>query len=421
MARQQYQPRKFLRQAPNKLLRRYLEQYDIGMDIKWDDLQEGDIEPIFKAIETASANVQKEIDADFREVFDLADEGGVKTLIEEGHDPRHKIDLAPTFEQMDGLLERALWTFLQHRTIFDVARRLDYADGLTFEKRPYLPQVQCKPDEESTERLRIALSEYYRREEGRGHGCQVDVYARGDRYYYFCSLEDYGRTEQVWDDSHKPKIERQKPTFEIILIYDPVGRSLESKVKGGKRVRTDVERIFGRTVMGVDLGEPPDPGVVYDLSGLLHRDFEFPIKPGDGIDQVCLRRLKLRVMGREYRSITVEVGAKMPEKAIWDLLDETVFKVVKKADEEITEHGIPKELLTVSQAGIRVVFRPDRKGKSATCRVTVSHPKSCSLKCDPKDEIVKTCLKMWKLDVSGRDEYTLPKPGLDAQYRLWPG
>ena len=415
-----YSPKKFLRQAPNKLLRRYLKERDIGGDINWDDLREADIEPIFKAIESAPEKVRMEIGSDFREIEALADDGGVRTLIEEGCDPRHKVELAPIFEQMGCPLECAFWTFLQHRSIFDVAQRLDYADDLHFEKRGHLPTVEVVPNDESTERLRNALSEYYRREEGRGHGCQVDMYTRGNRYYYFCFLEDYARTEQVWDDTHRLKMERQKPAFEIILIYNPAERTLESKIKGGRQVRADVERVFGRTVMGVDLGEPPDPGVVYDLSCLFHRDFEFAIDPKDGIEQVAVRRLKLRVMGREHRSITVEVGATMHDKAVWDLLDEMVLRVEKKEDGSIVEHGIPKDLLTVAQAGIRVVFRPDKKGKSVTCSFTVSHPKSCSLKCDPRDETVKECLKRWKLDVSGRDDYRAPKPGLDAQCRLWP-
>jgi hypothetical protein len=265
------------------LLKRYLDALQVGVDIKWDGLPEQDIEPVFKAIEASPESVRGECDADFREVFALADDGGVRTLIEEGHHPKHHIDLAPVFEPMGGPLECSFWTFLQHRNIFDVARRLDYADDLHFEKRGYLPTVEVVPNDESTERLRNALSEYYRREEGRGHGCQVDMYTRGNRYYYFCFLEDYTRTEPAWDDAHKLKLERRKPVFEIILIYNPAERTLESKIRGGKRVRADVERVFSRTVMGVDLGEPPDPGVIYDLSGLFHRDFEFAIDPKDGI------------------------------------------------------------------------------------------------------------------------------------------
>ena len=75
MARQ-YSPKSFLRQAPNRLLKLYLEERGIGADIKWDDLREADIEPVFQAIETAPGKTQTEIDTDFREIEVLADDGG---------------------------------------------------------------------------------------------------------------------------------------------------------------------------------------------------------------------------------------------------------------------------------------------------------------------------------------------------------
>ncbi len=55
--------------------------------------------------------------------------------------------------------------------------------------------------------------------------------------------------------------------------------------------------------MNVDLGEARDPDATYNLSGLMHRDFEFPLEPDDGIEQIAVKHLKLWVMGREHRSI----------------------------------------------------------------------------------------------------------------------
>ena len=92
MARQ-YSPKSFLRQAPNELIRRYLEERNVGKDIKWDTLREVDIEPIFAAIGAAPESVRTEIETDFPEIEALADEGGVKTLIEEGRVPQHGLDL----------------------------------------------------------------------------------------------------------------------------------------------------------------------------------------------------------------------------------------------------------------------------------------------------------------------------------------
>lgn len=403
MARQ-FSPKSFLRQASNKLIRRYLEPLGVGSQISWEMLREVDIEPVFEAIGAASDKTQTRIETDFRDIDALADWGGRQTLIDEGR--FHNIDLAPFFADMNSDLDCSLWTLLEHPRVFLVAKRFDYADNLTFEKRAGLPDVEMQPSNEAKAHMREALSEYYRKEQGRGQGCQIDHYIRGPRHYYFCYLEDYAETRQVYQN-HKLSTSRQRPAFDVILIYDPLERTLESKIAGGKAVRAEVERIFGRAMLGVDLGPPPDKEIVFDLQGLMDRAFEFPIDPEDGLDNVTLRRLKLRIMGRDNRSITLEVGAKADGKAIWDLLDQI-----------LAGNKIPRELLVPVQASIRAQFRR-KGGRAQSLSFNVSYPNSCTLKADPKDEILKHCLKRWKIDLSGRDGYSAPQPRLDAQYRLW--
>lgn len=404
MARQ-YSPKSFLRLAPNELIRRYLEECGIRDGINWDALHDTETEPILAAIGAAPDDVRTQVDVDFREIEALADEGGVKTLIEEGRFAKHGIELAPTFANKSPL-ECSFHTFLEHPQVFEVARRFDIADGLTFEKRGGLPQVEIQRGGEALEYLRTTLSTLYREEQGRGEGCHIDHYIRGERHYYFCYLEDYAENRPVYE-GHVFRIARQKPAFDVIIIYDPAERALESKIRGGREWRAGVERVFGRAMLGVDLGEPPDRSVTHDLRALMNRDFDFALEPGDGIERVALRRLKLRIMGRENRRITLEVGATADEKAIWDLLDQLVSR-----------DGIAKELLTPIQAGIRAVFR--RSGGQAHARsFMVSYPDSHTLKCDPKDDILKQCLKRWKIDLSGRDDYSPPQPRLDAQHWLW--
>jgi hypothetical protein len=65
--------------------------------------------------------MRRRIDRDLREIYEMADEGGVKTLIEEGREPVHSLDLAETLGQLKGHLERAFWVFLEHPEVFKVA------------------------------------------------------------------------------------------------------------------------------------------------------------------------------------------------------------------------------------------------------------------------------------------------------------
>ena len=60
----QYSTKTFLRQAPNSLLRRYLQKHEIGYDLPWDHLPETEIDVIFKTIQAAPETMRRRIDRD---------------------------------------------------------------------------------------------------------------------------------------------------------------------------------------------------------------------------------------------------------------------------------------------------------------------------------------------------------------------
>ena len=63
MARQ-YSLKTFLRQAPNALLRRYLEAHGVGKTLKWRSLAEKSVDRIARAIEEAHEEVRRGIEAE---------------------------------------------------------------------------------------------------------------------------------------------------------------------------------------------------------------------------------------------------------------------------------------------------------------------------------------------------------------------
>ncbi len=399
-----YSPKSFLRQAPNKLLRQYFESIAIGVDLPWDGLDEAEIEPIFAAMTCAPGDIYRACTTDFHDVHDLADEGGVRTLLAEGKHPKHGLDFAADFQRMGSHLERALWVLLKHPDVFKVARRLDYAVGLSFKTRESIPEPLEPVTSASVAGLEKGLSEYYLKQ-GRGQGCHVDHYSSGDRLYYFCYLEDYAEMTQVYDDEHNLKTERFRPAFEVIFIYDPVERTLDTRAKGGKDVRLDVEDVFAQTVLGVKLGAPSEAGSEHRLDVLLDRHFEFSIQPEDGIEEVSVRELKVALRGRKQR-ITLDVSAKAPVKEIYDLLDD-VLPIQK----------FPRSDVAVDRARLKVTFRADKDGRRCSLPLTIT-PNSHTVKTDQREGIIKSCLKRWKLDVSGSDRGSPQKPGEPAQYML---
>ncbi len=402
-----YSPKSFLRQAPNPLLQRYLSGIGVGKDIPWKHLDKRSIDLVLRAIERAPERLRRVIDRDFREIFAMADEAGVKTLIDEGRDRHHNIDLTGEFDKMGGHLEKAFWTFLEHPRVFHVAQRFHYADRLGRWRRwADLPEAGAATDEESCRRLEAAISGYYSRAEGRGHRCQVDHYRRDQRLYWFAFPEDYAESRLVWDEEETLKAETQRPAFEVIFVYDTADWWLDLHVGGSSETARELRIIFGRAILGVDLSDLDDEGVTYDLNGLLKRDFRFTLQPEDGVEQVQVRWLRVRIMGEGNRRITLEANPSKDPEGVRELLE-----VVLAAE------GIPRDLVVVDRVGLQLLLRDAPSGRRRLA-FQVSHPNSCTLKHDPEDDTARELLKRWGFDVSGRSEGTARKRRRKVQYVL---
>lgn len=282
--------------------------------------------------------------------------------------------------------------------------RADNLPGRSWRKRSHLPSIEAATDKESCKRLEDAISAYYRRKEGRGHACKVDHWRRDNRLYWFAHPEDYPEGRLIYDERHELRSETQRPAFEVIFVYCQEEGSLDLFVHGDKNTVTDLQRIFGRAILEVELEDPEATGAVYELLGLLDRRFPLPLEPEDGVEEARVRRLRLRIMESQQgsrnrmRRITLEAGARDDREAVYDLLDDV-----------LASERIPRELLMVQHVGLQLVFRPDAKGRRRTLSFDLSHPDSCSLKYDPSHLVAKGLLKRWGLDVSGRTEDNPPK------------
>ncbi len=409
MARQ-YQLKSFLRSAPNELLRRYLADHNIGADIDWDSIKETQIGPIVEALADAPESVRCQVETDFRDIEAMATDGGAQTLLEEAEFHGRKAEFSRAFGATQSDHERALWAFLEHWDVFDVARRFNYADNLpqrSWRKRADLPEAKAETDLKSRKRLAEAISFYYREKEGRGHACHIDHYLREKRLYWFAYPEDWARTTVGYDDKGQFRTWTQRPAFEVIFVHCPEERSLDLFVTATKHTVWDLQRIFGREILGVDLHDPEEEPPTYDLSGLLDADFSFPHDPADGIQDVRVRKLRLSLLGGGNRRITLEANVRNHPKAVYELLDDV-----------LAGGRIPRGVINVMHAGLQIVFRPDESGRATTLSFYISYPNSLSLKYDPKDLIARKYLKEWGIDISDRTQRRSQSRRGRAQYLL---
>jgi hypothetical protein len=386
----QYSLRSFLRNAPNALLQPYLAERGIGTGLDWKSMKETKIDPIFEAIQAAPEGPRAEVDRDFREIDALATEGGRRAIIEEG--AFHGLELAESLTHKDHL-EAAFWAFLGHPEVFRVASSFSYADNLpnrSWRKRIDLPYVEPATDESSQKRLGEAIAAYYRHKDGRGHICMVEHYRRGDRLYWFAYPQDYAITLVGYDDKGEFDRRTERPAFEVVFVHEPETQTLNLFVRGDKRTVEDLQTIWGRIILGEELGPPPHRGIVYELNPLKRRGFAFPVDPGSGIEEVRIKKLRLSVLGAGNKRIILEADVRDSKDAVYDLLEDVM-----------AGERIPLDLVNLTQVTLQLVFRDGGRRGKQTLTFDVSYPSSCDLKHDPKDEIAREHLVKWGIDVSG--------------------
>lgn len=293
-----YSPKTFLRQTPNKVLKEYFARRNVLADVDFDSLKETEIEPIAQALDELPEKERTEIEADFRQVNEMACSLGVRVLVEEAESSFHNLDLSETFEQMKNHYERAFWVFLNQRIVFEIASELAYMERVSSWRRRYVGEgLTPAVEEKDLENLAKSLSDFYKKQ-GRGHHCKIDNYLRQrpERHCYFAYPEDYATTDIGYDEGGEFLHWPRKPAFEVIFVYRPESGSLEVSAKGGKDEIEKLQEIFCQTILGLDR-LPDEKGKPYDLSKLKDKDFAFRRDPEDGIEKVTIKSLRLDLPG----------------------------------------------------------------------------------------------------------------------------
>jgi hypothetical protein len=376
---QEYQPRRFFRNAPNRLLERYFAARNVLSEVDFGALTETQIEPIYQAWLKLSDDARKEMEQDFRDIDELATEGGSKAILDEAR--WHGEDLAEQFASLTGFHEHASWTFLERPKYWQGALAFHHADAVPFSywrKRKNVPRKPASVDALSIHRLEQTLSNYFHNMQGRGENCKVDCYHRNDLDYFFAYPEDYAQAEIEWG---KEGLKRQprRPAFEIIFVYSQGEGTLDIYLSGDRKPVPDLQAIFADTILNAKLGPDKKDERVYDLNPLRSRQFQFVYAPESGITDVAVKKLRITVYGTKEH-IVLDADPTYNKHAVFDLLD----KVAK---------GIPLTQMAVTQVGIKVTFAHNPTSrKPGTRTFDISSPNSCSLKYDGRDLIIRKML-----------------------------
>ena len=380
-----YSTRDFFRQMPNALLARYFQGRGLLGDLDFAAMTEAQPDALFSPWLTLPEPQRNEMDAEFREIFELSCEKGFAAIRDEAewhlHDPAARTAFVEKLAVLSNHYERAMLTFLDHRPFWKGASLFYHADSLPYwRKRKNLPHVRAAVDDVSVRELAGLIRTYFHHTEGRGNNCVVEAFRRGELDYFFAYPEDYSQQAIEWVDGQFGR-RPHNPAFEVIYVYSQKEGTLDLNFRGSHKAIEPLQGMFATAIL--KLPElPPDPkdGRVYDLSPLRQKDFGFVFDAGSGIQNVTMKKLRLSSKVKKGDRITLEADATHNPDAVYELLAQV-------------GKSLPLHLYNVTQVELAATVTTDagKPPKAVTIRIT--HPNSCSLKYDELDLKLRDMLR----------------------------
>jgi len=278
------------------------------MHINIEKLPETKIDTLYEAWLDLPEEIRNEIEQDFQQIYDMANEGGSKAIIDEAH--WHDENLALQFSSLKGFYEHAFWTFLERPEYWNGATIFHHTDTIPlshWRKRKNLPQKTAIITKSSIKNFEQSLDNYFHITQGRGKNCKIDCYKRNDSDYFCAYPEDYSQTSIEWE-SNSFQRRSHNPAFEIILIYSKRESTLDIYVTGSKKVVPDLQNIFAEIILNETLQEDKNDERIYDLSVFKSQHFQFIYAPESGIESIAIIKLRLKNLA-ENTKITLEAGS----------------------------------------------------------------------------------------------------------------
>ena len=298
-----YSLRSFIRQAANGHLAVYAEQNDIDLGTNLSQLKPRTFQPIFEAVMALPEEARAGMDADFRKIALLSNQAGLQHLRAEAQ--HQGLDLDAALLKQNSFLNKAFWTFLNHRDVFDRASwfATPHLSGGYWKRGLPLVSAPGIHLDDRVEALREAVSLHFHREEGRGRACKIDYDVRGTNHVFHAFPEDYPAAPLAWSRNELAP-HPFRPAFEVVFVYRDDDGTLDVYFEGGKAGVEQLWHLFASAVLGLtELPAPVRPA--YWLEPLKSSNFSFTWPIDAPISSVRVKRLTFASMSGTPTNISV--------------------------------------------------------------------------------------------------------------------
>jgi hypothetical protein len=383
----------FLRQLSRELLTELFASHaiDVGLDVS--ALKKRQIEPIFAAINVLPDDQRCKLDEDFQNIAALATQAGITHIIDEAR--FGGIEIIDSLRPIRLMLDRAAWACLHHRSVFDSALRLavrDLLPGRYWKRRLPVKALPGADLANAVKPLTTAISSHFAEQEGRGKACLVDYLKRGNLHHFFAYPEDFPASPLAWTAQGLIP-HSYRPALEVVFVFDDEAGCVDIYCVAGMQTVQRLHSLFAETVIALrDLPDPPKPA--YALEGLKSRNFQFIRPPDSPIRDVRLKRLGFAVLGRAT-SISIDTD---PTANRFALHQETE-RVFPVSQDEAKRIALGQTKVINATLTATIDQGDGRRARTRTFDITT---KSCSLKYDGHDLLLRQMLIASGIDLTGK-------------------
>jgi len=251
-----YSYRRFLRNLPirSELLQAFLAQRDFDSGAAFDaDAEEARIARLLaeRIAGYESASVRDRVIADLGRIAQLADEAGSRQIrtVCGGHDAYTAV-----FNQLETPEERALWLHEHHPDQFEAALEARFFDQQSIKASSTRHDLKVRrPVDRSAEArqaLELAISEFYRKKQGSGQSCEVEIIDRHleGTVQVTVYVQDLSNHRVEFDEGRLRR-RRSFPAIELALNYSPKTGCADTVAKGGKEFHKQLASAFSEHLL----------------------------------------------------------------------------------------------------------------------------------------------------------------------------
>ncbi len=376
----QFTPRVFFLSVSNDLLKSYFAHRGELLDVPWERFTLSSTDPVHEAWRALPPASRDAVEAELRAIAELGTPDGLRLVTEEAR--VRGIALPPPPVGRRGGWDYALRVFLEHREIFEVARRFDRADRLNgryWRRRTGLPRVAPDVSPGACVSLGAAVAAYFQHRDDRGQHCAVRWDVRGGTRHYFVAYpQDAAEVVAVYDARGELVHDVCRRPFLVVFVWDEADGTLEVHAKGDRRLHTDLQQVFARVILDQDLPPESQPAPPYRLNLLKRRDFVFPIEAGEGIADVRVKELRVALLGGGRVNFDAEHLRR--QRNVYDLLEPAM-----------RGYGLPLSNVDVDRVQLQLAFDFTRGSRVLPVVMTPYH---WSLRDGPEHVVAKRLLTL---------------------------